>query len=114
MLLKTFLNRLVIQPDNVRHDSYDNKDILQFKSCEGYFPYVEFQSMPINGVQEIYFDVLNWNIKNSRYVIKENMHNTVDFIKLIKMTAENKLSTLDEINKRLISFYMLFNDKQLA
>lgn len=111
MLLKTFLNRLVIQPDSIRHDNYDNKDVLKFKSCEGYFPYIEFQTVPVNGVQEIYFDVLNWNVENSRYISKEST-NTIDFIKLFKMSAENQLSTIDEVNKRLVAFYMIFNVKQ--
>ena len=42
MLLKTFLRKLDIQPVKIRHDHYEDKDILEFEKKEGYFPYIEF------------------------------------------------------------------------
>jgi len=42
MLLKTFLNKLELVPESIRHDSYDGKDILTFKKVNGFFPYIEF------------------------------------------------------------------------
>jgi hypothetical protein len=42
MLLKTFLNKLELVPESIRHDSYDGKDILTFKKVDGFFPYIEF------------------------------------------------------------------------
>lgn len=44
MLLKTFLKRLEHEPESVRHDAYEQKDIVTFKKVDGYFPYIELYS----------------------------------------------------------------------
>ena len=107
MLLKTFIKHFIVQPIHIRHDSYDGKDILEFEKVDGFFPYIEFQSTPTNKQQVVYFDVLNWEVDHDKYV-SNNYPNTLSFMKIIKMSAENQLSTIDSINERLQAFYMMF------
>ena len=85
MLLKTFLKRLVVQPTTIRHDAYDGKDFLKFEKHDGYFPYIEFQSTPKDGKQEVYIDVLNWDFDNSKYISSKNSR-TFDFVKIIDLS----------------------------
>ena len=109
MQLKTFLKRLVAQPTETRHDAYDNKDIMVFEKRHGYFPYIEFQSSPKDGKQEIYFDVLNWEVDKSKYAIKANNH-PIGFIMMLQLRNDNQMQVIDEVNERLQAFYMLFKD----
>lgn len=42
MQLSTFLKHMEQQPVHIRHDNYEDKDILEFEKKDGYFPYIEF------------------------------------------------------------------------
>lgn len=109
MLLKTFLKKLVVQPKEVRHDAYDGKYMLEFEKIDGYFPYIEFQSVPKDGNQEVYVDVLNWDLQPQKYVSSINCNNA-SFMKVMHMSNGNQLSVIDVVNARLQAFYMMFNE----
>ena len=48
MLLKTFLKKLKVQPESIRHDSYDKLDILTFpKRADQSFPYIELAAKAV-------------------------------------------------------------------
>ena len=111
MLLKTFLKRLCFQPLEIRHDHYDNKDILTFEKKDGFFPYVEFQSTPVDKQQDIYFDVLNWEPYTEKYMSNCDLKSAAGFTKIYKLNAENTFSVIDGINERLQAFYMIFDSK---
>lgn len=114
MMLKTFLKRLEVQPIDIRHDAYENKDILIFEKKDGFFPYIEFQSKPADKVQNIYVDVLNWNSIDTKQQYMNNdeilKSNTKDFIYICQLKADNVFSVIDAINLRLRSFYMLYSE----
>ena len=101
MLLKTFIEHLIEKPESVRHDAYEDKDILMFKKIDGFFPYIEFQSKPIDKTQKIYFDVLNWEFEPKTRYVDKNIVNTLSFMKIFNLKKDNALSVFDCINERL-------------
>lgn len=111
MLLKTFLSKLEYTPVNIRHDNYEQKDIIIFKKVDGYFPYVEFQSIPKDKQQQIYFDILNWEFDPKEKYVTKLPQTSTGFMQLYSLSNDNQLSTIDSINDRLHVFYMLFKDR---
>ena len=82
---------------------------MAFEKVDGYFPYIELQSKPVDGIQRVYFDVLNWELDHSKYVTKP-ITSTKSFIAMLELHKGNQLEVLDAINTRLQAFYMMFKD----
>ena len=107
MLLKTFLNKLEYEPESVRHDAYEGKDIAVFKKVDGYFPYIELYNKKDGKPQQLYIDILNWTCTNEKYVTTASYDVADGFIAFLDVDESNTLSAIDAANTRLHAFYML-------
>lgn len=112
MQLSTFLRQLDAMPTRIRHDRYEDKDILEFEKKDGYFPYIEFQAQPKDKKQLVYFDILNWDADGNDRYVSECFQNAHGFMKMFYLDSTNQFSTIDQINSRIHAFNMLMDSRK--